>query len=163
MPATAPADGVRLRERRVALRLPDEDAFAALEGHRPGRLGLTHSTRHTRNGKTERVEIDFVAIVGGLPRMLFETVAAHELGHVWLIQHGISGLPQHHEEGFCELLAYRHLLAAGGAEADVYARAIAANPDPIYGGGYRALAALTANVGFAAVVQSLRSKRRLPV
>lgn len=157
------ADGVRLRDRLWRLRLLPEAAFVQLDDHRPGRMGVTHSTATVQGRKTHSVTIDYVAIVAGLPRVLCEAVLAHEVGHVWLIQHGVRGLARRDEEGFCELLAHRRLTAIGGVEADVYARAIASNPDPVYGDGYRALAALNARHGFAALVETLRGKRRLPV
>ena len=52
--------------------------------------------------------VNGIAVLQGLPAVLFQGVTAHELGHVWLIVHGIQDLPNWAEEGFCELLSYRY-------------------------------------------------------
>lgn len=156
------ADDLRLRSRRFPLRLLPRAEFDRLEGQKPGRLGLTQSTTYTRDGRIERAEVALVAIVQGLPRALYEAVAVHELGHVWLTQQGVRALSPREEEGLCELLAHRHLTAVGGPEHLFYARRIAENDDPIYGDGFRALQRLARRIGFAPIVKSLRTKGRLP-
>jgi hypothetical protein len=93
-----------------------------------------------------------VSIEGGLPRDLTAEVLAHELGHAWYARHGlarapettIEGFPQWVAYGFCRYLGYRHQL-----------KRILARPGPM-GRGARALVALEAKSGVAAVIRAAR-------
>lgn len=154
--------GVRLRQRDFPLRVLASAEFAQSPGYRPNRLGFTQSTHYQRNGRVVRAEVLYVAVLAGMPQALFEAVGAHEVGHVWLAQHGIVGLTERDAEGFCELLAHRYLTAQGGAEHAFYARRIAENDDPVYGDGFRALDKVAQRVGLPALAGNLRSKKRLP-
>lgn len=120
-----------------------------------GALGMTFRTYYNRNGKTQRIEIRGVAVRRGLPEMLFKGVVAHELGHVWLGVHGITGLSQQTEEGFCELLAYRLYTQKQSREGSYYADNIERNPDPTYGEGFRKMHKLAQQVGFERLVVGL--------
>lgn len=106
--------------------------------NRPGHLGATVHGRLWRGRKLVRNRIQRIEVVAGLEPLLFQGVAAHELGHVWLAVHRIS-LPADLEEGFCELLAHRFYSDLGTEEGLRYAREIESNPDPLYGGGFRYL------------------------
>src|SRR5262249_39258759 len=66
----------------------------------PHSLGATTSTTYTQDGHIVRTEVTGIAILNGLPATLFQGVTMHELGHVWLIVHGVRGLPLRDEEGF---------------------------------------------------------------
>jgi hypothetical protein len=99
----------------------------------------------------------------GLPLPLFQGVFVHELGHVWLVQHGIVNLPIMDEEGFCELLSHRHYLEMGSQADLFYAERIAKNGNPIYGDGFRKLKKLEERVGFAQIIKPLLRKKKLPL
>ena len=150
------------RKKTFRLEVLDRADFLSRNGRRDP-LGLTSSTHYTRNGKLDRIEVNSVAILQGLPHALFEGVCVHELGHVWLAQHKVVTLPQVNEEGFCELLAYRHYTKINSKSDQYYARRIAENPDPVYGGGFRKLQKLEKRVGFAQIIKSLQRKKRLPL
>jgi hypothetical protein len=90
-------------------------------------------------------------------------VSAHELGHVWLKQLGIVGLSEQHEEGFCELLAFRRYHQLQTKEGQFFAGQIAGNEDNVYGEGFRAIKSMAERVGFGGIVESLRTQKRLPI
>jgi hypothetical protein len=155
--------GVRLRQRTFHIEVLNRTDFMSRQGDHRDPLGLTTSTRTMRNKRVDHAAIDSVAILQGLPLTLFEGVCIHELGHVWLVQHNVVNLPTVDEEGFCELLAYRHYMAIGSKADLFYARRIAENGDPIYGDGFRKLNELEARVGFDQIIRSLLRKKKLPL
>ena len=128
----------------------------------PHTLGITMSTIHTLNGRETRTDVDGVAVLAGLPTPLFEGVVTHELGHVWLIAHGIKGLPQWAEEGFCELLAYRYYTQLNTPESRYHSESMEKNPDPIYGEGFRRVKAIADRVEFLNLLKTLQTSGRLP-
>ena len=156
------ARGMRFRKKTFRLEVLDRAEFMSRDGRRDP-LGLTTTTRYMRNNKLDRIEIGSVAILQGLPHTLFEGVVVHELGHVWLAQHKVIGLPAIEEEGFCELIAHHHFTTIG-SKVDLYhAKRIAENSNPIYGDGFRKLKRLEKRVGFEQIVRSLQRKKRLPL
>ena len=177
--------GVHFRHKTFRIEVLDRANFNAREGGRRDPLGLTTSTRYLRNQRVEHAKVESVAILQGLPLTLFAGVCVHELGHVWLVQHNVVNLPLVDEEGFCELLAYRHytmapapvtqdkpLLPAPAAPdaleisrkaARFYARAIAENSNPVYGDGFRKLQRLAERIGFAQIIKALLRKKKLPL
>ncbi|MGB1253582.1 MAG: protein DA1, partial [Candidatus Promineifilaceae bacterium] len=106
------AQGLIFRKKTFRLEVLDRAEFLSRDGHRDP-LGLTTTTRYMRNKRLDRIEVNSVAILQGLPHALFEGVCVHELGHVWMAQHKIVGLPKVEEEGVCELLSHRHYLSIG--------------------------------------------------
>jgi hypothetical protein len=111
-------------------------------------------------GRREVTRAD-LTVVRGLPTPLFQSVVVHEIGHAWLTVHQVD-LPLRDEEGFCQMLSHRYFRDSVDPAASGYAARIAKNPDPVYGDGYRAIAALVDRVGFDRVVRSLQVDRRLP-
>lgn len=100
-----------------------------------------------------------VRIVRDLRPVQFQTVAAHELGHVWLANRRVLSAPAWCSEGFCELVACRYAEALDSMEAALECVRISSNPDPTYGGGYRRLKALSDQIGFHAVCDALANGR----
>lgn len=129
----------------------------------PEALGRTYKTTFSLNGRITRVQPDKVAVERGLPAPLFEGVALHELGHAWLACQQVSGLPLWAEEGFCELLAYHWYQGQDTPVARFYAKQIKANPDPIYGGGFRQWQVLAERLGLPAVIAQLQHTKTLPL
>jgi hypothetical protein len=124
-------------------------------------LGVTLSTMHTLNGRELRTEVNGIAILRGLPATLFQGVVVHELGHVWLVVHGIKDLPPWAEEGFCEMLAHRYFMQLNTPESLYYARNIEQNTSPVYGEGFRRVQALVDRLGFAQVLEAMRATKHL--
>lgn len=101
----------------------------------PGCLG------HTVVVQVGRVTtVNEVKIVSGLPFTLFGRVLSHEIAHAWLARCPYVPATHSDEEGMCELVGSWWLHFRGGDYAQYLLDAMARNPDPIYGGGYRAVA-----------------------
>ena len=150
-----------LRYGNLGLRVELRDQIANIGGAvgTGGVLGVTIEHTQQFGGLIQQRRVETVAVLRGIPSPLFQGVAAHELGHVWLSVHGVRPLPAEAEEGFCELLAHRRHLALG---QQPYARMIEANPEPIYGGGYRLASALSAKLGFATLLAQLQRTHAWP-
>jgi hypothetical protein len=148
----------------ISLELCDRSRLSRLLHERGGdhSLGVTTSVSHFIDGRITRIEVKGIAVLRGLPAPLFQGVTMHELGHVWLILHGIQGLPSWGEEGFCELLAHRYLQALATAEGRYFASCIEKNPGPDYGDGFRRLYALSQKHGFSQLLRLLEKTKRLP-
>jgi len=127
-------------------------------------LGCTFFQTNTFFGLLNlHTEVKAVAVLRGLPVTLFQGVAAHELGHVWLGLHGVTALPDAETEGFCEFLAYRLYSQMGTAEGHYYANCIAQSTDPVYGNGFRRVRALGERLGFQRLVETLLAAKQLPI
>ena len=125
-------------------------------------LGATLYTTYTQDGRVVRTEVNGVAILRGLPVTLFQGVTVHELGHAWLIVHGVTDLPRWAEEGFCELLAHRLYDQMNTPESRYHAMCIERQNDAVYGEGFRRVRALMEAVGFRRLIETLRTAKQLP-
>jgi len=148
----------------LSLELCDRSQLTNLLKGRGGTdtLGITLSTMHRLNGQEVRAEINGIAVLRGMPSTLFQGVLVHELGHVWLIMHGIKDLPSWAEEGFCELLSHRYYSELATAQAGYHAKGIEQSSDPAYGEGFRRVRLLADSVGFQRLVETLSTSKRLP-
>ncbi|MFL5628081.1 MAG: protein DA1 [Ktedonobacteraceae bacterium] len=148
----------------LSLELCDRARLAELlqEHNQVHSLGATVSSTYTQNGRVIRTQVGGVAVLRGLPATLFQGVTVHELGHVWLIVHGIKNLPLWAEEGFCEVLSYRFYTEMNTVESRYHARAIEQNTDPVYGAGFQHVHASVDALGFAPFLDSLRTTKNLP-
>lgn len=158
------AQGLFYNNLRLSLELCNRGKLAELLKVRaePHALGVTLSTTHTLNGRATHTEVGGVAVLQGLPSTLFQGVTIHELGHVWLIVHGVKGLPLWAEEGFCELLAYRYHTQLNTPEGLYFASGIEQNPQPVYGEGFRRVRAIADTVGFQRFVETMQRTKGLP-
>ncbi len=125
-------------------------------------LGAALSTTVTQHEQILRTAPTGVAILRGLPRTLFQGVTVHELGHVWLAVHQVIGLPLWAEEGFCQLVAHRFWAQGTTAESRYHAKGTEQSADPIYGEGFRRVAAVAQTIGFPQFVTTLRTSKRIP-
>lgn len=65
----------------------------------------------TPERRERQVDITAILVLSGMPWLLTGAVLAHELMHAWLRMEGYRELPQHVEEGLCQLMAYLWLEA----------------------------------------------------
>src|SRR6266852_2860901 len=158
------SQGLSYNNLPLSMQLRDRDFLAkfARANGQSHMLGVTMSTAHTLNGRETHTNIDGVAMLEGLPRPLFDGVVTHELGHVWLIVHGIKGLPPWAEEGFCELLAHRYYTQLNTPESRYHSESIEKNSDPVYGDGFRRVRAIADRAGFSSLLETLIKSGRLP-
>src|SRR5205807_7413024 len=110
--------------------------------HGEEELGTTLSTTYQLAHLQVHRVVDGVAILRGLPSIVFEGTIAHELGHVWLIMQAVREWPKPDEEGFCQLLAHRYYIQLDTDDSRYQARRIERNPDAIYGDGFRRVRAV---------------------
>jgi hypothetical protein len=160
----ASSQGLTYNNLPLKLELCDRAKLVQLLRGRSGShsLGATMSTTYRQDGRVVHTEVSGVAILHGLPATLFQGVTMHELGHVWLIVHGIQGLPTWGEEGFCELLAYRYYQHLQTPEACYHASSIEKNPDPAYGDGFRHLRTLVDKYSFSSLLSILKTSKQIP-
>ena len=125
-------------------------------------LGITVSSTQMQNGAVRSSQVEGVAVLQGMPALLFAGVVLHELGHVWLTVHGIRNLPLWAEEGFCQLLSHRYYTGLDSPEARQRAISLEKETDAIYGDGFRRIQALAKRVGFAQLVETLLTTKQLP-
>lgn len=124
--------------------------------------GITRKATYSLNGQVTHSVVKGVAILVGLPSLLFQGVSLHELGHVWCVIQGIDHLPPWAEEGFCELLSYRYYSELNTFESLMHAKNIEQHSDPIYGGGFRRVRAITVRVGWQRLIETLQRSKQLP-
>jgi hypothetical protein len=98
-----------------------------------------------------------IRLLRGRPRLVQGAVIAHELGHAWLFQKGLHGLPQDVEEGFCEYCSHHWLSRSLDPRAPYLMDRIAQNPDPTYGGGFRIIREMAGTSGLGEVLPRLMS------
>src|SRR5579859_746962 len=158
------SQGLRFNSLHITLELGSRSKLGEYlsirtEGHS---LGVTMSTSYYENECMTHTEIDRVAVLQGMPELLFQGVTVHELGHVWLAVQGIHDLPQWADEGFCELLSHRYLSGITTQDGRYYTERIEKNSNPIYGEGFRKVKALADKMGFARFIEVLVRTKRLP-
>lgn len=117
--------------------------------------GLTHSVPQTR-------EVIGITVVSGLTRVGFCGAVAHEIGHAWLVQKGAAVRDPVLVEGLCELFAAAWLKKQSGHLAATMREAMAVNPDPAYGVGYRTVRNAVVAHGIRTVLAALCEDGRLP-
>lgn len=158
------AQGLQYNNIPLQVELVDRATLAQLLNGRSGvdALGVTTHSTHMQNGQVMRTEVNGIAVLRGLPSILFLGVCVHELGHAWLALQSIQGLSAWAEEGFCELLSYRFYKEQNDDESRYQATAIEKNPDPVYGEGFRRVRAIADRMGFQKFVEMLKTTKRLP-
>lgn len=124
--------------------------------------GATESITYTEDGHEPYTEVRGVAVLRGLPSIVFQGVTVHELGHVWLIVQGVRNWPAWMEEGFCELLSYRFYQDLNTPESCYHVVALEQNQHPIYGDGFRRVKAIADAVGFQRMLEVIQTTKQLP-
>jgi hypothetical protein len=151
--------GLELPQRVLVRVVSPADAQGMLGRAEPGLLlGVTQSSAGGRPG-AHMVEI---SIVAGLPPAYFGRAVAHEFGHAWLALRGRAPVPGAVEEGVCELFAYAWLKQDGSPLAMALRELFAGRPDPLYGGGFRAVHAAVRAHGVERVLDAVLRTGQLP-
>ena len=135
--------------RALPLRLATlEELNAASDKPRSDQAGLIL----IRRIESQEAEVTAILALRGLPRLNLSMVLAHELGHAWVVQHRIAGLPLVVEEGFCEYCSYLWLTASRDPRAPYQLERLVRNPDPVYGDGYRRVSEVHTKEGIRGVL-----------
>jgi hypothetical protein len=156
--------GIQYNQTRLHLELcgPERLRHIKSQSQSIDALGATFQRAYVKDQRMARVEVDGVALLSGLPATLFQGVAVHELGHVWLAVQQVMELPSWAEEGFGEALARRLFTQMDTPEGRYHARAIERRRDLVYGEGYRRVQACIDKHGWARVLGSLAQHKQLP-
>jgi hypothetical protein len=145
------------------LHLYEQAQLSAIgRAHAGEEFGTTLATTYYLSHAEVHSVVDGVAILRGLPAIVFAGTLAHELGHVWLIMQAVRHWPQSDEEGFCQFLAYRYYIQVDTADSRCQARRIERHPDAIYGEGFRRVRAVADAVGFHQLIRIIVATKRLP-
>ena len=153
------AIGVELAE-RVRVRVVGSDEINRYGGA-PSRgvlLGLTDQWVVVGGPTT----VSGIRVVAGMPPTYFGRAVAHEIGHAWLTQYGRTPVAQEIEEGLSKLFAYAWLKRERSPLADRLRSQLRANPEPVYGGGFRTVHAAVDRHGIENVLTSLLTRGALP-
>ena len=113
-------------------------------------------------GADSRVTVTGIRILKGLPPVHFGRAVAHEIGHAWLAQHGSKAATAAIEEGVCELFAYAWLKGQPTRIAEWLRKDVRSNPNPTYGGGFRAVYGATRVANVNTVLSCILRDGRLP-
>ncbi len=97
----------------------------------------------------------------GMPFTVFGATLAHEMTHGWLRQHVLS-TSHEAEEGMCELVASWWLGKRGGPLSAMLLQSMEKRPDPVYGGGYRAVRAACEGMSPPVVVAAVERNGAVP-
>lgn len=100
-----------------------------------------------------------IHVLNGMPRLAFMGVLAHELLHVWIHEQGLKHLSPPQVEGFCNLataLMYTRAVTAEDRDlSEVLLQRLQADPDPVYGDGYRLMAQHLERLGWPGLLQAM--------
>jgi hypothetical protein len=110
---------------------------------------------------TDTQVVDLV-ILAGLSSTEFGAVVAHECMHAWMAQRGFGDVAPPTAEGLCELAADGWLEQQDDPRARILRAAIAADPDPVYGDGFRQVRQSVRRHGLVPVLRAVRSGGGLP-
>lgn len=138
--------GIRLPN-RVRVELVSLSRLAREASH--GTHGLTVTHRAAKGRGT----VAAIRVAEGMPATQFGQALAHEIGHGWLVGCPDGDRGDVEEEGICELVASWWLAERGGPFARHLLDGMAANPDRIYGEGFRLARRRTAGMTPAQIVE----------
>ena len=103
-----------------------------------------------------------VKIVQSLPLDLCLGVLAHELAHLFLYEHDLTGWTPMQKEGFCEAVAYRWYTQRATERTRFFAHKMERNSCPVYGDGFRFVQAHIEKHGWEQTLQHIKRIGRLP-
>lgn len=106
-----------------------------------------------------KIQEHSIFILYGLPRLQFMGVLAHELLHVWLNERQLNDVWGEKEiEGFCNLATALVYQNDGTPLAGVLMQRLEKDPNPVYGEGYRKMAAKLQKLGWAGLIAEMVNK-----
>jgi len=145
--------GLRLNA-PVRVRLVGDGEMVALSGARADLpLGCTVSIDTT--------VVDLV-VLAGLPAPEFGAIVAHECMHAWTAQRGFGEIAAPLSEGLSQLASDGWLERQRDPRARLLREAIADDPDPVYGDGFRLVRTAVRRHGLLPVLRAVRATGALP-
>ncbi len=151
-------------------------------GHTRHSLGLTmaerHVTRRMRNhvvipgSEKVHTEVFAILILNHLPKILFQSVLAHELLHAFFRLNDFPTMSPQVEEGACQLMSYLYLKAPQSREdvpanyrrhVEYYETKIWQETSPVYGDGFRLAFAAYERYGLRRLISHLKETGDFPL
>jgi hypothetical protein len=152
--------GIELDASGIPVFLIDRQALLAIPGADSTLSGYTLFERYGSGPDSPTATQIF--ILGGLPRMAFISVLAHELTHAWYYSLGRADLDPALLEGSCNYSSYLVLARYEGEEARYEHASLEANDHPLYGIGFRRVRALAEDEGVAGWLKWTRTESEFP-
>ena len=118
-------------------------------------LGVISQVTTTDSAGRSIRRVPEIRLLRGRPRLVQGAVIAHELGHAWVFQKGLQGLPKDVEEGFCEYCSHHWLGKSCDPREPYLMDRLVRNPDPTYGGGFQKILDMAKVCGLPAVLDQL--------
>jgi len=112
-------------------------------------------------GDKSRLKKSMIYMIKGLPRRNAEGILAHEMGHVWMVQSGITELPLWLNEGTASYASYLALKQHSDKLADLLIENIRDDPDEVYGEGFRRVLKYAEKKGTKKLLKALKEKGRI--
>ncbi len=155
--------GIDIGHQEIKFELVSRDELAGLLGRDDcDDFGLARSEETSFLGLLNEKQFT-VYILKGLPPKHYLSVAAHELMHVWLYLNAPPKGEPALVEGSCNYAARLVLRQFDDDMAKYVLRQLQANPDPIYGEGFRRVKKLVERRGLEFWLQHLRFDPEFPI
>ncbi len=159
--------GLKLNYGEVPLEIGDRTWLTSVRSQRQTLLTLSEATAFTStmtktlNGKVVSKSVSMY-VLNGMPQDIFKGTMAHELMHAW---NHLNCQVRHTpalEEGSANFVETLVLGRLGTSDAKHQIRAIEKSTDPSYGEGYRRVKRLVADLGFEALLETLKTSPDFP-
>ena len=119
-------------DRNILKKAAGREYNDALNGYTKGII--ERSEYGTTVSETKRFTI---YALDGIPYDYLESILAHELMHVWLLQNTSIKHSKQLEEGSCNYLSYLLIRRKGSANSKYIIKNLENDPSPVYGEGFR--------------------------
>lgn len=130
--------GIDVREVTIPIFLVNKNVMTELAGgYHADPLGFTYYEKTTYAGQPIALKTYKIYMLTGLPRCEFIGALAHELMHVWLFVNNVTDIEPALREGGCNVASWLALINHRDRHAEFILENMQADPDPVYGDGYR--------------------------
>ncbi|MCF8241526.1 MAG: hypothetical protein K9J16_09070 [Melioribacteraceae bacterium] len=158
------AKGIRFDWEKIPVKLVNKNELQELvnEGDvTPDIRGFAHQDYKTQNDKI--IERNFIIyLLSGMPYEDVQTVAVHELMHIWQYLNARQNNKPQFNEGSCEFAAFLIAADIPGDYGKYLREQISSNVDPIYGEGFRRVRKMVEAQGKTFWLETLKSSVDFP-
>ncbi|MCH7548541.1 MAG: hypothetical protein IH969_03225 [Candidatus Krumholzibacteriota bacterium] len=155
--------GMEVEYKGMKVHLVGRDQMQNLAGeHSSGLRGFTDYEEDWRIFGHVRGRKLNVYFLYAMPRMELISTIAHELGHIYMFNHGRFGNDRAWSEGSCNYAAWRVLGKYPGRDSSFFRANMMQDDDPVYGAGFRRVKRYAEAEGTDAWIKRLRKKSDLP-
>ena len=149
--------GIKIDMNDIPVILTDPQELARLTGRigESNELGLAKSEKITRAGNVIN-RSDSVYAIYGLPERVLEGVLAHEMMHVWMAHNAKEKPSQAVVEGVSNYASFLIYNSRNDSMARMLIDNLQADPDSIYGDGYRQVSKFVEQSGLKELLDGLK-------